>query len=382
MPKVLVVGFANGGTGLGRVVDTLVQSLLPAHEVQVVGIDGVGAGPPGVPLHANPHAWDAVAGLEMARLIEQEAIDVVLINHDFFELPRCLHYLESSPHRPRLVYYCTVPGRLLASHWAEDLARVAALVVPTQFAYDQYAAACHALGRPELLARLHIIPHCVEQAAFYEVDQAAARAQLPANYGLAADDFVVLNANFFQERKEMGLTLAGFRQFAEGKHLTVKLWLHTNAMCGNTHIMALVDEHGLRDRVLLTTEKVPTSALNLLYNACDVGLNTANAEGWGLLAFEHGATHRAQVMPALGVLAELWQDRAELLPIDHERTNNHYFAEAITTPETVAAALEKLYTDAAYRATLAALAQANARQPAYSFASVSGQWRALFGELL
>ena len=31
----------------------------------------------------------------------------------------------------------------------------------------------------------------------------------------------------------------------------------------------------------------PDEALNLIYNACDVGINTANGEGWGLVPFEH-----------------------------------------------------------------------------------------------
>lgn len=378
MPKVLVVGFANGHTGLSRVVETIVNSLVPAHDVQVLGIDGVGAGPAGVRLHANPHAWDHMAGVEMTRLIEAEAIDVVLINHDFFSLPRCLAYLESSVRRPRLVYYCTVPGRLLTPDWALDLASVDALVVPTQFAYAQYVAACQQLGRPDLLVKLAVIPHCVANDAFYEVDPAKARAQLLPDYQSCPEEFWVLNANFFQARKEMPLTLAGFRLFAEGKHPAVKLWLHTNQTCGNTNILALVHEHGLRDRVHLTTAKVPITKLNLIYNACDVGLNTANAEGWGLLAFEHGATRRAQVMPAHGVLAELWQDKAELLKIDHERAENGCFAEDITTPEAVASALEKLYCNPVHRQELASRASQNAASPAYSFAAVSRQWQALF----
>ncbi|WP_210516521.1 glycosyltransferase [Hymenobacter terricola] len=383
MPKVLVVGFANGGTGLSRVVETLVNSLVPAHAVQVPGIDGVPGHPaaPGVRLHANPHVWDHVAGVEMGRLIEAEGIDIVLINHDFFRLPRYLYFLESSRRRPRIVYYCTVPGRLLVPDWAQDLARVDALVVPTQFAQAQYAAACQQLGRPDLRAKLAVIPHCVENAAFYELDQAAARAQLLPGHRRDPEEFLVLNANCFQERKEMGLTLAGFRLFAQGKHPAVKLWLHTNQRCGNENILALVHQHGLRGRVQLTTDKVSTATLNLIYNACDVGLNTANAEGWGLLAFEHAAAHKAQVLPAHGVLAELWQNHATLLEIDHERTANGYFAEALTTPEAVAAGLETLYRNPAHREVMAGRARRNAASPAYAFAAVSRQWQALFSRI-
>ena len=37
--------------------------------------------------------------------------------------------------------------------------------------------------------------------------------------------------------------------------------------------------------------------LNLLYNACDVGITTSMGEGWGLVSFEHGAAGAAQIVP-------------------------------------------------------------------------------------
>ena len=68
---------------------------------------------------------------------------------------------------------------------------------------------------------------------------------------------------------------------------------------------------GIADRLLVSTTAAdhPTlddEHLNLVYNACDVGLNTSTGEGFGLVALEHGATGAAQVLPDHSACAELY----------------------------------------------------------------------------
>jgi hypothetical protein len=82
-------------------------------------------------------------------------------------------------------------------------------------------------------------------------------------------------------------------------------------------ITSLVRPPGLEDRVDLNPLVggiVSDRELNLLYNACDVGINTSMGEGWGLVSFEHGAAGAAQVFPDHTACTELWSGRAELIP--------------------------------------------------------------------
>jgi len=37
---------------------------------------------------------------------------------------------------------------------------------------------------------------------------------------------------------------------------------------------------------------LPDNELNIVYNACDIGINTSVREGWGLVSFEHGGYGR------------------------------------------------------------------------------------------
>ena len=41
----------------------------------------------------------------------------------------------------------------------------------------------------------------------------------------------------------------------------------------------------------------PDEQLNLIYNAVDVGINTANGEGWGLVPFEHAMCKNLKSFP-------------------------------------------------------------------------------------
>lgn len=78
--------------------------------------------------------------------------------------------------------------------------------------------------------------------------------------------------------------------------------------------MSLIDTYNIRDRVVynpLSPEggALSEAALTKLYRACDVGINTAMGEGWGLVSFEHASTGAAQVIPNRTACGALWNGR-------------------------------------------------------------------------
>lgn len=75
------------------------------------------------------------------------------------------------------------------------------------------------------------------------------------------------------------------------------LYLHMGMQDRGVDVLGLARALGIEDRLLLTTTAperphVSDEHLGLIYQACDVGVNTSAGEGWGLVAFEHGATGR------------------------------------------------------------------------------------------
>jgi glycosyltransferase involved in cell wall biosynthesis len=148
-------------------------------------------------------------------------------------------------------------------------------------------------------------------------------------------------------------------------------------------VLELANELRLRDRLLLTTEEaekpsVSDERLNLIYNACDAGINTATGEGWGLVAFEHGATGAAQMVPEHSACAELWREHGVLIPLEQN-------AEAATEPGVVSiagtvAALEQVYADRR-QWRLAALALAYVTAPEFSWKHIAARWATLFQQV-
>jgi glycosyltransferase involved in cell wall biosynthesis len=198
------------------------------------------------------------------------------------------------------------------------------------------------------------------------------------------ESFVVLNASRPDKRKRIDLTIEGFARFAADKPANVRLCLH-HAIMGEPEeerITSLVRRFGLEDRVDLNPLAggvVGDRELNLLYNACDVGINTSMGEGWGLVSFEHGAAGAAQIVPDHTACAELWSGRAELIPLARSYTPEFSVLEmGEVSAEGVAHALDNLYHDPRRRQQLAQQAFTLAQNPEYSWDAIAKQFDALF----
>jgi D-inositol-3-phosphate glycosyltransferase len=123
--------------------------------------------------------------------------------------------------------------------------------------------------------------------------------------------------------------------------------------------------------------------LNLLYNACDVGITTVTGEAWGMVSFEHAATRAAQIVPHHTSLADLWEGAAEFIEPMMKLTYPGNLTHAhIVTPEGVAGALQRLYANPKRREALAEAAYRNATRPELNWNMIAAQWRRLFDEML
>jgi D-inositol-3-phosphate glycosyltransferase len=228
-----------------------------------------------------------------------------------------------------------------------------------------------------------VIPHGVDAARFRPLvpaDPAEGRRMardllFPGRPDLA-DAFVVLNANRNNPRKRVDLTLAAFAAFAEHRPDAL-LYLHMGMRDSGFDLLPMAAELGIRERLLLTTEspakpEISDEHLNLIYNACDVGINTSNGEGWGLVAFEHGATGAAQVLPEHSACAELWTGRALLVPVAPTAQDPW----EVSVPA-AAAALGRLYDDRALLRELSGRALQHARSGSFDWGHIADRWEEL-----
>jgi len=395
----VAIGVFRPGTGLSRVLQSILTRLPGAYDVHYVGIGyhGPRFDLDGVTVHpCNRHGGDVYGAIQGAALVESLNAPLVFLLHDLWMLRPYAHTLALLRPRTAVVAYIPIDGTLRDDAQVAPLTFVDRFVAYTRFAGDQLD---QSLRRLASSAEVTVIPHGVDTATFFPLAgsvacQLAPGARRAARQRLFPDDptwhdaFIVLNANRPMPRKRIDLTLEGFARFAHGKPPNVKLWLHHAIMFADERaaLVSLAATLGLTDRLHLSPLDAPPlsdSHLNLVYNACDVGLNTALGEGWGLVSFEHAATGAAQIVPNHSACAELWPNAAELLPTEETfQPRLSPLTMGTTSPAAIAAALDRLYTDPDHLRARSLAAYRTATQPAYDWDHIATQWDGLFGEIL
>jgi D-inositol-3-phosphate glycosyltransferase len=393
--RILFVGHGGLPNGFSRVLDSILKNLPECYELHHLVINGShGDSIQGWTSHGNPYLPEIHSRQALHEVITAIQPNLLFVLDEPWVCARRLNAVRQCFPGLRTVVYCAVDGEeSVTPEIAADLARADAIVVFTRFARDilDYRFGGH-------LNKLHIIPHGVDLRAFYPLccdgpqafkeSRRIARKLLFPQAPELESAFVVLNANRNQPWKNIEACIEGFALFARNKPANVKLYLHMGTHPAPPGTRSLVDHFGIRDRLLYTdnTDRhphVPTEKLNLIYNACDVGMNTSDKEGWGLISFEHGATGAAQIVPRHSAPAELWNGSAWLLDTETEpRIRGYRRAGRPVKPESAAEALELLYGNHNVWSQSALAAYRNATQPQYEWRVIAKQWQHLFDDLL
>ena len=181
--------------------------------------------------------------------------------------------------------------------------------------------------------------------------------------------------------------LGAWASLARDKPQNVKLYWHMGLEDYGWNLAALASRLQIEDRLILTSDQPQLAwesveKLNLIDNACDVGLDTSTGEGWGLVSFEHAAKGAAQIVLRHSACAEPWDGAAEFLEPSYSLITERTLIEGwFVTPETVAQALERLYANPGLRAERAQQAYDRATVPTYHWDHIATQWVALFTDL-
>jgi len=401
--KIIAIGFNMHGTGLTRVMHSIMRRLADRHEIHYLGIgySGETVRDRGLTIHpTNPKGGDVFAAFQAKRMIEEINPDLVFILHDIWIFEYYLGILGPYRDRLKIVGYIPLDGNIINEEDAAPLEHADRVVVYTQFARNEFEGAFERLRnkRGGEFPAVDVIPHGIDATHFYPFPdllkagfaspaRAVAKRKVFGDFSDIEDSFIVLNASRPDGRKRIDLTIEGFAKFAADKPANVRLCLH-HAIMGEPEqdqISSLTQKFGLEKRVHLNPlggGVVDDDKLNLLYNACDVGINTSMGEGWGLFWFEHGGAGAAQVVPRHSACAELWRDRAEMMePVRRYIPEFSVLEMGEVSIEGVAQALNNLYYDPVRCEKLAQAAFENAQKPEFSWDAIPERFNDLFIEL-
>jgi glycosyltransferase involved in cell wall biosynthesis len=214
----------------------------------------------------------------------------------------------------------------------------------------------------------YVFPHGFDHKLYYPVPRKVSRDffHLPENA------FIILNLNRNQPRKRWDHTMMAFADVLERYHHLKKkdpaaalrpiklmiatqvqgFWDLTEILEHELMLRGVPVELGKESVVCLAKpQQMSDRDINILYNACDIGLNTCEGEGWGLCQSEHAAVGCPQVAPAIGGIQEfLHNDISTLIApkwryyIDKQRDGIGGIAE-VGDPKDYADAIWKYYLE-------------------------------------
>jgi len=211
-------------------------------------------------------------------------------------------------------------------------------------------------------SKLAILPHGFDAELFHPTETKAAKQAM----GFAPDDFIILNTNRNAYRKAHDISLDAFIQFLQKQQYNPKLKLFLNLLTNSAqgyNIEELIKVICLKngadyERVVLNHIFIRPNELylsdeklNLLYNACDVGINSCLGEGFGLCNLEHACLGKPQIISKVGALSDIFTNEyATLIEPKTELylsslAEDHLGYLHICAAADFQAALEKYYTD-------------------------------------
>jgi glycosyltransferase involved in cell wall biosynthesis len=320
--KGLWISDAVAATGFARVAHSIIGSLPTEYEIHHLGINYFG----------DPHPYKhkiypASLGGDVYGLGRLESMvlglrpDFIFMINDPWVISMYLNELRKIKKEllPPIVVYFPVDAKEHSPSFYQSFDLVKEVCVYTNFGKDVILDT----KSPNISSnKIHIIPHGISSSIFYPMDSTFSRQALYPQERMEEflNSFIVFNGNRNQPRKRMDITMWAFREFQKDKP-DVKLYLHMGIQDLGYNVAELAVRYGFDNKLILSTTSnqipsLPEERLNIVYNACDVGINTSIGEGWGLVNWEHAATGKLQIMPNHSALSEIWENEntAILLP--------------------------------------------------------------------
>jgi glycosyltransferase involved in cell wall biosynthesis len=169
-----------------------------------------------------------------------------------------------------------------------------------------------------------VMKHGVDFDRFVDVPQSRAKELMM----FEPDDYIVTNMNRNSPRKCWNITISAFLEFLKRQDMDPSIKLFCGCSTQSQFGVNIIDlAKNECARMGLDAEKVMSDhffvnpratcltdeQMNVVYNACDVGLNTTNGEGFGLTTIEHIYFNKPQIVSGTPALKETIGEYAHII---------------------------------------------------------------------
>jgi hypothetical protein len=180
--KIIAIGYNTAGTGLTRVMHSVMRRLADRHEIHYLGIgySGEVVRDRGLTIYpTNPRGGDVFAAFQAKEMIEAIRPSLLFILHDIWLFDFYVRELGLYRDRLKIAAYIPLDGRIVNEMDAAPLVHVDRVIAYTQFGRAQFEGAFQRLreagktnGAPPAV---DIIPHGHRFAPLLPVRRADAR---------------------------------------------------------------------------------------------------------------------------------------------------------------------------------------------------------------
>ena len=344
----MVSTHAHQFTGYSKVSYNVLQVLskLPWLSVTHYGFQKFPNVPPEYRLYpANIDVIDAAAtekpgtgaqGFGIAALpevIRKKQPHVVMIYNDMSIVTKFLEEIRKSgiPRNFKIWVYCDQVYTTQLQGYLDVLNRDADVV----FAFTPFWKKC--LKDQGVTRPLDTLLHGFDSRQFFTVPKEIVRKQI----GIPNEAFVLLNINRNQPRKRYDILIMAFVELVV-KYPTKPIFL----MCicdkgekGGWWLFEIyqrelklrgvpIEQFGNRLMISSQDMTFKDEDVNMFYNVADVGISTADGEGWGLCQFEHMGVGVPQVVPDIGGFKEFCNTQNSIIV----KPSHRYYLPSVYSP--------------------------------------------------
>ena len=383
MKKILFWGDSpTHATGFSNVMHNIITNLpKDEYDVYVLGINYNGE------QHYFPYKIytvekrqdNPVGVLSFMSVMKETDFDIIFIISDAWVIDGMVPFIKESGTKAKLVAYIPVDAEDHDPEWYSKLDIFSKVVMYNKFGLDVAKEAAPNLP-------YDVIPHGID-ARFHKLDdKLEIRKKIFPDRPELWNAFIFLNANRNQPRKRLDITLRAFKKFARDKK-NVYLYLHCGVKDVHVDLMRISRKLGIEDKLIFTSrgegaQNIPVEDLNLIYNACNVGLNTGVGEGFGLCNVEHALTGAPQVIPKHSALIDIHKDTGVFIPADIDFTLEFISVTAkLVLVDDVVNAMSRIYRDKVLYRKLSEKSTKKFSSLEYSWEEIGKEWNNLFNSL-
>lgn len=260
-------------------------------------------------LEKPPQSQQGFGFTGLPDVIRRKQPNVVMIFNDMSIVAKFLEEIRKSgvPRNFKIWVYCDQVYNTQLQGYLDILNRDADVV----FTFSPYWKKC--LKDQGITRPLDVILHGFDPKMFFPLPKEFVRKQI----GIPQDAFVYMNLNRNQPRKRYDLLVMAFVELIV-KYPTKPVFL----MCvcdkgekGGWWLFEIfqrelrlrnVPIENFGNRLMVSSQDMifKDEDVNMFYNLADVGINTADGEGWGLCNFEQMGCGIPQIVPDIGGFKE------------------------------------------------------------------------------